>query len=205
MPVGPAPVGFDERPDIPPRVKRWPDRSRCYKCRCYLSFVVVDRLYCSYECAGREPPISDPTPSRSPGRHVPRQCKLKNGRKFKRRYFTLGRAQEAARQQNEPGLTAYLCEYCNYFHMGHLSTALAEQQKAEVQLRREEQREARREARKIMKEQARKTRQRQAAKRQATEEFLDGLESLLRSRRSYRRRIVQNRRLRRRNNGNRNI
>lgn len=202
MLIGPEPMGSDERPDIPKRVKRWPDRSRCYKCRCYFDFIVVDRLYCGYECAGREPPFSEPTVRGRPGRHVPRQCTIVRGKKFKRRYFTLGRAQEAIRESNEPGLNAYYCDYCNYFHMGHTRAGLAEKERQEeARIKREERREARLEARKIMKEMARRDKQRRAAKSQATDEFREGIDNMMRSRQDYRRSIVQKRRLRRRNSG----
>lgn len=111
--------GLDERPDVPARVRRWPDRVRCYKCRSYFAFSVVDRLYCSYTCAGREAPLPEPTPHGRPGEHVPRQCKLKGGKKFKRRYRSLEAVQEIALNSEEPGLNGYYCDYCNYFHLGH--------------------------------------------------------------------------------------
>lgn len=198
MLIGPAPVGFDERPDIPARVKRWPDRSRCYKCRCYLSFIVVDKLFCSYACAGREYPAPEPDSRRRPGEHVPRQCKLKGGKRFKRRYFTQEMAREAMLTRGEPGLIVYHCDYCNYFHMGHPVLDAEERRDAAARLRREEQREARQEARRIAKERARRTKQRRQVSRQETEAFLNGIEGMMRSRREYRRSIVQQRRVRRR-------
>lgn len=201
MLIGPAPMGFDERPDVPARVKRWPDRSRCYKCRCYLGFVVVDRLYCGYKCAGREFPAPEPTIRRRPGKHVPRQCKLLGGRRFKRRYFTKEMAEEAMVTRGEPGLSVYLCDYCNYFHMGHPPLAEMERQEAEARLQREESREARREARRAAKEWARRTRKRQMAKRQEKEEFFQEINVKLSSREQYRRNIVQRRRMRRKNGG----
>lgn len=202
MLIGPAPVGFDERPDISQRVKRWPDRSRCYKCRCYLGFIVVDRLYCGYECAGREPPVPDPTPKSRPGAHVPRQCTLRGGKKFKRRYFTLGRAQEAARERSEPGLNAYYCDYCNYFHMGHERASLEEQLKQEeARIKRAERREARREERRLMKERNKKIKQREHTSRQATRDFEESVDAVLESRKRFRRRVVQQRKMRRRNSG----
>jgi hypothetical protein len=202
MLIGPAPVGFDERPDISQRVKRWPERSRCYKCRCCFGFIVVDKLYCGYKCAGREAPIPEPTPRGRPGAHVPRQCKLRGGKRFKRRYFTLGQAQEAARERNEPGLNAYYCDYCNYFHMGHELVDVAEQAKQEeARLKRAERREARREERRLMKERSKKLKHREQTSRQETRDFEESIEAILESRKRFRRRVIQQRKLRSRNHG----
>lgn len=119
----PFPEGKDERPDISPKVRRWPDRMRCYECRSYLSFLVVDRLYCSWHCAGRPPDPEDPLfPQSRPGPDVPRQCTLAGRRRYKRRYPSLGDARRAANASLEPGIMAYECSYCGFFHIGHRVT-----------------------------------------------------------------------------------
>ncbi len=124
--------GLDERPDIPSRVRRWPDRVRCYKCRNFFDFIVVDRLYCSYACAGREAPHPEPRSLGKPGDHVPRQCKLQGGKRFKRRYRSLEIARDAMALREEPGLNCYYCNYCNYWHIGHESwlARMAEEREA---------------------------------------------------------------------------
>lgn len=133
----PYPEGRDERPDIPLRVKRWPDRVRCYECRNFLTFIVVDRLYCSWHCAGRapEPPPTDPlNPQGAPTADVPRQCTLAKRKRYKRRYATLGEARRAAKVTMEPGIVAYACDHCGFFHIGHRMTDEIEKLKKQIEV-----------------------------------------------------------------------
>lgn len=149
--------GLDERPDVPARVRRWPDRVRCYKCRCFFDFRVVDRLYCSYSCAGRDAPVPDPTPQERPGEHVPRMCKLKGGKKFKRRYRSLEAAQVRILDSDEPDLNCYYCDYCNYYHLGH--TPIEEQRRERYEAQQQASL-ARRQAFRIVEEGLRRARER---------------------------------------------
>src|SRR5690606_41842173 len=50
----------------------YPDRQRCLGCRRYFAGLVINRLYCTYECAGMEPPPLDP-------RLRPRSCRTAPG------------------------------------------------------------------------------------------------------------------------------
>lgn len=96
----------------------YPERKRCRKCRSYFGFEIIERLYCSYECAGK------PRPDRSDPSSAPRECALPayKGGGFKRSYELLEEAEEVAarsREQGRPLSEAYQCSYCLYFHVGN--------------------------------------------------------------------------------------
>lgn len=96
----------------------YPDRKRCYRCRSYFGFVVVDGLYDSYECAGRPDPDADP--ELWPRQHY----KWRNGQKVAKNVFEDGRAAELA-ARSQTGRTsklysAYVCGWCGRWHIGSL-------------------------------------------------------------------------------------
>lgn len=95
----------------------YPWRRRCYACRSYFGFLVVDRLYCSYECAGL------PAPDYTNMKLVPRCCKVKvRGQWVRKRRWTcpeeapahLTRRRDRTREEN-----LYHCTYCRGYHVGH--------------------------------------------------------------------------------------
>lgn len=88
----------------------YPDRKRCFKCRKYFGFLILDGLYDSYECAGRQPENPDDWPREH---FVP--VKGTNLKKPKHVFLTL---REAQREAKRTGKTAYQCGYCANFHVG---------------------------------------------------------------------------------------
>ena len=49
---------------------------------------------------------------------TPRSCRTREGRE-KRRFMTRGEARAAAKATNVPGVRAYRCPNCPFFHVGH--------------------------------------------------------------------------------------
>jgi hypothetical protein len=115
------PLGTEVRPDVPARAARWPDRVRCYRCRNFFAFFVVDNLFCSWECSGRNPePEADPYPPGEPGPDVPRECRLMTKKRWKKRYKTRDDAQKYIDQNPKViGLQPYKCGNCEFHHVGH--------------------------------------------------------------------------------------
>jgi len=90
----------------------FPERQRCRTCRAPFAFIVIDRQYCSYDCAGVQPPDV---------LAKPRSCWTDIGEP-KYCYFTPDDADRAARLHNEARnprdrLHAY---YCDRHHMWHI-------------------------------------------------------------------------------------
>ena len=96
----------------------YPERKRCRACRRYFCFEVIKGLYCSRECAGLPPlPVL-------PLEQLPRTCRTgRLGGKIRAKtcYFTEAEALEtmAAQRHADPGLEAYECPNCLYWHLGH--------------------------------------------------------------------------------------
>lgn len=90
----------------------WPERKRCRACRKFFRFIVLRRLYCSYECA--ELPEPDPDVR-------PRQCfsNRPEGLRPKRPFFSMEEAQANLVAQKDPELSAYECQNCFMYHLGH--------------------------------------------------------------------------------------
>lgn len=96
----------------------YPDRKRCRKCRSYFGFLIVDRLYCSYACAGvPAPPLWDPNNPLI----YPRKCRTAippytDTWKPKQRFDTPEEAEKALLQA--PGKEVYHCDFCRHWHIG---------------------------------------------------------------------------------------
>jgi hypothetical protein len=88
----------------------YPERTRCLGCRRYFGFIVIKRLYCSYKCAGMEPPAFDPA-------QRPRCCRTRVG-EAKRAYFY---PEEVVTPELdvESDLHVYPCDCCGMYHIGH--------------------------------------------------------------------------------------
>lgn len=94
----------------------YPQRKRCLKCRRFFGFIVIKRLYDSYECAGMEPPKLDP-------RERPRECRTRVG-EAKAAYNApedVQRTPSGARGFNDKDTTVhvYECGHCGMYHIGH--------------------------------------------------------------------------------------
>jgi hypothetical protein len=90
----------------------FPERRKCRKCRIKFTFIIIDRQYCSYDCAGIVPPDV---------KEKPRSCWTDIGDP-KYCYFTPDDADRAARIHNfdrtpRDRLHAY---YCDRHHMWHI-------------------------------------------------------------------------------------
>lgn len=90
----------------------YPERQRCRTCRTKFCFIIIDRQYCSYDCAGVAPPDV---------KEHPRSCWTDIGDP-KYCYFTPDDADRAARAHNHEHaardrLHAY---YCDRHHMWHI-------------------------------------------------------------------------------------
>lgn len=90
----------------------FPKRQRCLNCRKKFGNIVLDGLYCSYNCASKPQPYKDIE-------LAPRGCKLERDGKWiwKQRYRYTGEVPE--RLKNDPATNIYLCEHCRMFHVGH--------------------------------------------------------------------------------------
>lgn len=102
--------------EVPASVKRWPARKRCYACRSYFGepeLLVVQQLYCSYECAGLPvPDLSD----------KPRTCfngKGKSYGKAKLVFFSMEEAAASPEARSDRSLHPYECPNCFLYHLGH--------------------------------------------------------------------------------------
>lgn len=92
----------------------YPERQRCRGCREKFKFIVIDRQYCSYECAQVDPPdVNEHPRSCWTDRGDPKYC-----------YFTPDQADRAARQFNDERnphdrLHAYYCDRHHMWHVGY--------------------------------------------------------------------------------------
>lgn len=91
---------------------RYPDRKRCYRCRSYFGFLIVDGLYDSFECAGRPDPDADP--ERWPREHF----SWSNGERRRKRSWASERAAGSAARKRDK--SAYRCGWCGGWHIGSL-------------------------------------------------------------------------------------
>lgn len=93
------------------RPSLWPTRQRCRKCRNYFGFfLVVDRMYCSYECAGRPDPREGLDP-----KDAPRCCRVwvQGVWEWKRTYWTMG----DAIARGPKNTVTYRCGFCDNWHL----------------------------------------------------------------------------------------
>jgi hypothetical protein len=92
----------------------FPERKKCRGCRGAFTFIVIDRQYCSYDCAGvAAPDVKEHPRSCWTDRDDPKYC-----------YYTPDDADRAARQHNlarEPRerLHAYYCDRHHMWHIGN--------------------------------------------------------------------------------------
>lgn len=84
-------------------------------CRNLFGFLIVDGLYDDYACAGRIPPSEAP-PEQWPREHFVFDRRTRE-KKVKATYYDERTAQRHARKANK---TAYLCTFCQLFHIGTL-------------------------------------------------------------------------------------
>ena len=90
----------------------YPERKKCRRCRGAFTFIVIDRQYCSYDCAGvPAPDVTEHPRSCWTDQLDPKYC-----------YYTPDDADRAARLHNEARnprerLHAY---YCDRHHMWHI-------------------------------------------------------------------------------------
>lgn len=92
--------------------KLYPERQRCLTCRKKLEDIVLDGMYCSYQCLG----------IKSPSQNVekaPRHCRREVSGKwdFKSKYKSPNSV--PLKLQNDPATNIYSCDYCHFFHVGH--------------------------------------------------------------------------------------
>jgi hypothetical protein len=92
----------------------YPRRKRCKTCQQYFSWLIIDRLYDSYECAGIKPP--DPDPERWPREHA---FRLQGVIVEKKAFARPDEPKVLELLEQNPGLDVYQCRYCWQFHMGH--------------------------------------------------------------------------------------
>lgn len=88
----------------------YPERQRCRRCRRYFGFVVIQRQWCSEECAGVEYNLET----------APRQCKTPDrdapgGWRWKRVWWTEAAARRAVRRNGAKDF--YRCEGCWGYHL----------------------------------------------------------------------------------------
>lgn len=95
------------------RAWRYPDRKRCFACRSYFGFAVLDGLYCSEKCA-RIPEISA-DPADWPREHYSLIPHSNRVRRAKRDWVYPDVALAEARRW---GKQAYRCSYCLGLHIG---------------------------------------------------------------------------------------
>ena len=97
--------------DIDPPANDWfyPARKRCLTCRRFFGPLVIKRLYDSYECAGMEPPSSDPA-------DWPREHKTAVGEA--KTAYTDPNTIDGTRHQGD-AIWLYDCSYCGMYHLGH--------------------------------------------------------------------------------------
>jgi hypothetical protein len=94
----------------------YPQRQRCVSCRSYFTSLILAGQYCSYECAGQDPPSDDPADW--PRRHY-RPSYDRYKRIEKTPYASLAEA-EFVKLAGDATLASYLCLYCLFWHNGHL-------------------------------------------------------------------------------------
>lgn len=87
----------------------YPTRQRCFKCRRCFGFIVVKRLYCSYECADMPPPNPNITAR-------PRYCRTRTNEP-KRAYRWDGEVTD--RNHKHETIHVYFCDHCGMYHIGH--------------------------------------------------------------------------------------
>src|SRR5688572_8370737 len=91
----------------------YPNRKRCLACRKYFGFIVVKRLWCSYECAGMTPPSDN-------FRDWPREHRRAGGQP-KATY--LCPEDVDVRRHSKDTIHVYECGYCGMWHLGHANQA----------------------------------------------------------------------------------
>lgn len=94
------------------RALLYPERKRCFACRSYFCFLVLDLLYCSYGCAGHSEPSQDPADW--PREHY--SMKWKSSERVAKRDWTYQHVAERAARKREK--QAYQCTYCLGWHIG---------------------------------------------------------------------------------------
>ena len=87
----------------------YPEREWCRRCHSPFGDLVINRLYCAYECAKKTPPSDDI-------RDWPRYCKTR-ANEPKVRYFHPGAV--GADQSGNETFHVYHCNYCGMYHIGH--------------------------------------------------------------------------------------
>lgn len=96
----------------------FPERQRCRRCRGYFGFLVIDRQYCSYDCAGvSAPDVTEHPRSCWTDKNDPKYC-----------YFSPDDADRAARAFNanrdpRERLHSYYCDRHHMWHIGHARAA----------------------------------------------------------------------------------
>jgi hypothetical protein len=94
------------------KVKLYPERMRCRRCRNFIVWLCVERLYCSYRCAGL------PRPEEI--RPYPREHVLRNGEeKSPFDWPDDPRLLKALAEDRDPTARSYQCRHCRMWHIGH--------------------------------------------------------------------------------------
>lgn len=87
----------------------YPDRRACRRCRHPFGDLVINRLYCTYECAKKTPPSDDV-------RDWPRYCRTR-AMTPKVRYFYPEAVDDDP--QSHETFHVYHCNHCGMYHIGH--------------------------------------------------------------------------------------
>lgn len=94
------------------KIKVYPERKRCRKCGKALKNIVLDGIYCSYDCGQLPAPIEDID-------KAPRQCKMERDRvwMWKQRYRSIEEVPD--RFKEDAATNIYRCNNCRFLHIGH--------------------------------------------------------------------------------------
>ena len=87
----------------------YPEREWCRRCHSPFGDLIINRLYCSYECAKKTPPSDDI-------RDWPRYCRTR-AMEPKVRYFYPGAVN--TNPQAVETFHVYHCDHCGMYHIGH--------------------------------------------------------------------------------------
>lgn len=92
--------------------KLFPTRKRCKKCSKKLDAIVLDGVYCSYECGHFAIPFKNI-------QDAPRQCKMERNSEWvwKQKYRSISEVPKHL--QNDPSSNIYTCSHCHFLHVGH--------------------------------------------------------------------------------------
>lgn len=118
----------------------YPQRKECVTCRApFLFLIPIRRLYCSPACV--PPEVAErikASEQNHPGRdystyedevgNAPRCCwkwdkhrgTVPLGRAWKKRFFTRREALASLTRWSDHTVLVYRCDFCAYFHLGHL-------------------------------------------------------------------------------------